>query len=79
MLRVFNLRHGMDLSLEAPSPRYGSTPVDGPAEGVGIMRRWGFMVRNYRRLMGWDEETGVPLPETLRKLGLEELVKDLPT
>ena len=79
VLRVFNLRHGMDPSLEAPSPRYGSTPVDGPAEGVGIMRHWGFMVRNYRRLMGWDEETGVPLPETLRKLGLEELVKDLPT
>jgi len=27
--------------------------------------------------MGWDVETGRPLAETLRKLGLENLVKDL--
>jgi len=27
--------------------------------------------------MGWDPETGKPLPETLKKLGLEELIKHL--
>ncbi len=78
VLRVFNLRHGLDTSLERPSPRYGSTPIDGPNKGISIMKRWDFMVRNYRRLMGWDGETGIPLPETLKKLGLEELIKDLP-
>jgi hypothetical protein len=26
--------------------------------------------------MGWDTETGKPLPETLEKLGLGHLVKD---
>jgi len=77
LLRVFNLRHGMDPSLEVPSHRYGSTPVDGPAEGVGIMENWESMVHNYRRLMGWDEETGVPLPETLQELGLEELAEEV--
>jgi len=76
-LRVFNLRHGMNPSLEVPSSRYGSTPVDGPVKGIGISKHWDLMLHNYRQLMGWDEITGKPLPETLRKLGLEELVKDL--
>ena len=34
------------------------------------------MKRNYYRQMGWDEETGKPLPETLRELDLEWLIKD---
>jgi aldehyde:ferredoxin oxidoreductase len=34
------------------------------------------MKRNYYRTMGWDEATGMPLPETLRALDLEELVAD---
>ena len=76
LLRVFNLRHGMNPYLDRPSPRYGSTPVDGPAKGIGIMDHWEYMLLNYYRLMGWDD-TGKPTPETLRKLGLEELAKDL--
>jgi aldehyde:ferredoxin oxidoreductase len=34
------------------------------------------MKRNYYRTMGWDEDTGLPLPDTLRDLGLEELATD---
>ena len=30
-----------------------------------------------RKGMGWDEKTGKPLPETLEKLGLADLVKEL--
>ena len=73
-LRVFNLRHGLRKEMERPSPRYGSTPVDGPVAGKGIMPHWDFMLRNYYLHMGWDPETGQPLPETLVKLGLGELV-----
>jgi aldehyde:ferredoxin oxidoreductase len=76
-LRVFNFRHGMKAEDEMPSTRYGSVPVDGPAEGVNIMGKWPLMVENYYRLMGWDAKTGKPLPETLRNLGLGALVKDL--
>jgi len=76
-LRVFNFRHGMKAEDEMPSTRYGSIPGDGPAEGVNIMGKWPWMVENYYRLMGWDAKTGKPLPETLRNLGLGELVKDL--
>jgi aldehyde:ferredoxin oxidoreductase len=62
---------------ERPSKRYGSIPVDGPAKGKNIMEKWPQMVENYYRLMGWEPKTGKPLPETLRQLGLEEIIKDL--
>jgi len=77
LLRVFNFRHGMRVEDERPSERYGSVPADGPAQGRDILAKWPEMVQGYYQLMGWDEKTGKPLPETMEKLGLEELVKDL--
>ena len=62
---------------ERPSKRYGSVPVGGPAQGKNIMEKWDIMVKNYYELMGWDSETGKPLPETLEKLGLEQVIKDI--
>lgn len=76
-LRVFNFLHGMRKDDERPSNRYGSIPVDGPAKGKNIMEKWNWMAENYYTLMGWDLKTGEPLPETLNKLSLEELIKDL--
>ena len=76
-LRMFNFRHGMKKKDEYPSKRYGSIPVDGPAKGKNIMGKWDQMLDNYYTLMGWSLKTGEPLPETLKKLGLEELIKDL--
>jgi len=74
LARVFNLRNGIGAELDAPSVRYGSTPSDGIADGRGIMPHWDKMLRNYYSLMGWDE-SGRPLPETLRSLGLEDIIK----
>ena len=76
-LRVFNFRHGLTKEVERPSARYGSTPVDGPAKGVAAMVHWEFMQRLYYQIMGWDPNTGKPLPETLKKIGLEYLIPDL--
>jgi len=76
-LRLFNLRHGLDTALEVPSPRYGSTPVDGPAKGIPIMKHFHWMKSFYFEVAGWDPATGKPLPHTLRKLGLERLIPDL--
>jgi len=76
-LRMFNYRHGLKKETERPSKRYGSVPVDGPVKGKNIMEKWEKMLENYYDCMGWDPETGKPLPETLKKLGLEELIKDL--
>jgi len=77
LLRLFNFRHGMKIEDERPSKRYGSIPADGPAQGKNILEKWPMMVENYYRLMGWDPKTGKPLPETLEKLGLKELIRDL--
>lgn len=77
LLRVFNLRHGLDTALEAPSPRYGSIPTDGPAQGKSIEPYFQWMKSFYFELMGWDPKTGKPLPHTLKSLGLEKLIADL--
>ena len=77
LMKVFNLRAGINKELDAPSTRYGSTPVDGPTKGISIRPHWDSMLSNYYRLMGWDEETGKPLPETLRKLGLEHVIREI--
>ncbi len=77
LMKAFNLRAGLGRELDYPSARYGSTQVDGPYKGIGIMPSWEAMLANYYRLMDWDEKTGKPLPETLKKLGLENVVKDI--
>jgi aldehyde:ferredoxin oxidoreductase len=77
MARVFNLEHGIKAELDAPSLRYGSTPLDGLNAGRGILPHWKKMLRAYYRMMGWDEKTGKPLPQTLISLGLEELIPRL--
>ena len=77
VLRLFNFRHGLTTMMEMPSARYGSVPVDGPHAGRSIMPHWEKMRSNYYTQMGWDPETGKPLPETLESLGLDHLVADL--
>jgi aldehyde:ferredoxin oxidoreductase len=77
MARAFNIRHGIDATLDAPSPRYGSTLIDGPSVGKGILPHLGQMLKNYYREMGWDEQSGKPLPQTLADLGLDFIILDL--
>jgi aldehyde:ferredoxin oxidoreductase len=74
LMRMFNFRHGLTKEMEAPSVRYSSTPVDGPAAGYGIAEHWDAIRDNYYEQMGWDVETGRPTPETLERFGLTELV-----
>ena len=76
LARIYNLRCGISGELDAPSTRYGSTPIDGPLAGKGIMPHLDEMRHNYYNLMGWDEK-GKPLPATLKNLGLEDVVQDL--
>jgi aldehyde:ferredoxin oxidoreductase len=77
LLRAFNIRSGQTPDLEYPSTRYGSIPIDGPAKGRDIKKYWDKMLNNYYKLMGWDRNTGKPLPETLEKLELKYVIKDL--
>jgi aldehyde:ferredoxin oxidoreductase len=77
LARVFALRRGIDHRLERPSERYGTPAPDGPHAGIPIMEHWDRMLEVHHRNMGWDSN-GVPLPETLRSLGLEDVIRDLP-
>jgi aldehyde:ferredoxin oxidoreductase len=77
LMRAFNLRTGMRKKHDYPSARYGSTPVDGPTEGISILPHWEAMLRNYYSILGWDPETGFPLKETLEGLGIGYVYKDL--
>jgi aldehyde:ferredoxin oxidoreductase len=78
LMKIFNLRAGITKAYDAPSERYSSTPIDGPTKGVSIEPHWDSMLRSYYKLMGWNEDTGVPLPETLRNLDLGHTLKDIP-
>jgi aldehyde:ferredoxin oxidoreductase len=42
--------------------------------GVDVAEHWEYMRRRYYELMGWDHESGRPLPETLEQLGLAEVI-----
>lgn len=77
LLRAFNVLHGRKPEMEAPSPRYSSTPVDGPAKGISIEPVWDKMLDVFYKEVGWDKATGKPLPENLKKLGLEHVARDL--
>ncbi|HUV75347.1 MAG TPA: aldehyde ferredoxin oxidoreductase C-terminal domain-containing protein [Dehalococcoidales bacterium] len=79
MMRLYNLKCGLTPDMDKPSPRYGSTPVDGPLEGKSILPDWDAMRSNFYKIVGWDKNTGLPLPETLKELGLEHLIGDLKT
>ena len=77
MFRLFNLRCGIGVDLERPSERYWSTPIDGPAAGTSAKANWETMVSTYYKTAGWDRETGKPLPETMRELGLQSLMPEV--
>ena len=77
LLRCFDIRHGRSPEKERPSPRYSSTPTDGPAKGISVSRCWEQMRAKLYECMGWDKKSGIPLPETLRKVGLDWVIKDM--
>jgi len=76
MMRIYNMRRGMtradDLDV---GPRLLEAPNVGPAKGKSIKPYLDGFITDYYRTMGWDEVTGKPLDETVRKLGLEEYAK----
>ena len=77
MLRAFSVRHGYTTDEEIPSARYASAPPDGPFQGRSFMAVREEMLDIYYQGMGWDRMTGKPLPETLKKLGLEHIIPDM--
>ena len=77
LMRIFNLRCGITPDYERPSKRYGSVPTDGPAKGQNIGANWDRLMDVWYETVGYDRQSGKPLPATLRELGLEHLISDL--
>jgi aldehyde:ferredoxin oxidoreductase len=76
--RCFNVRHGLVPEDDwEVTPRLIEAPVDGPAKGKGIKPYLKGMVKQYYRLMGWDEQTGKPWRSTLNSVGLGHIADDI--
>src|SRR5699024_1016284 len=68
--KLFNLREGIDSSHDKLPKRLLEEPVkNGPSKGH--VHRLDELLPKYYEVRGWDEN-GIPIEETLEKLGLEE-------
>jgi aldehyde:ferredoxin oxidoreductase len=76
MMRLFNIRCGQTREHDWMSPKEYEAPTAGPAKGISAAPVFDQMLDIYYESMGWDKE-GKPLPETLKKLGLEDVGKEL--
>ncbi|MCF8038976.1 MAG: aldehyde ferredoxin oxidoreductase family protein [Desulfohalobiaceae bacterium] len=72
MMRVFNAREGISANQDRLPEKFFNTPLKG-----GISDGWKVdkpefeeALHEYYRQCGWDEQSGVPTPETLKRLGL---------
>jgi aldehyde:ferredoxin oxidoreductase len=54
-----------------------TAPHNGPQKGRSFAKTFSQVRRAYYREKGWDEATGKPLPETLKKLQLEDVIDDI--
>jgi aldehyde:ferredoxin oxidoreductase len=79
LARAFCVREGFQREQDALPGRLMFDPLpDGPAEGMVNDRETMEMMKDaYYTLRGWDNTTGVPTPDKLRELDLNELVSDM--
>ena len=77
MLRLFRLRSGVGVELERPSERYWSTPVDGPAAGTSAKENWETLIDAFYETVGMDRKSGKPFPDTMRRVGLEDMIPEV--
>jgi len=67
--RLFNAREGITRKDDRLPERFTKEPMpDGP--GKGQLVNLEPMLDDYYRLRGWDQETGLPTAETIRRLAL---------
>ena len=74
--QLFNVKQGVDpASFKLPKRMLGEPPLpSGPLKGVTLSQHRG-QVSSHWRAFGWDDRTGVPLPETVKKLGIDRLTE----
>ena len=76
--RAFNVRNGLtpddDYNL---SPRLLEAPPDGRQAGKPLAPYINYMIDDFYQLMGWDKRTGKPWRDTLNRIGLSDVSKDI--
>ncbi len=78
LARLLNLREGLTAADDRLPKRVMTAFESGPLKGIEITEEaFDWAKQRYYELMKWDSETGVPLPECLRELGLDELLDEL--
>jgi aldehyde:ferredoxin oxidoreductase len=71
--RMFNVREGIRRKDDQLPKRLLTEPMsEGPNKGAVISLEP--LVDDAYLTLGWDKETGIPKPETLKRLGLEEFM-----
>jgi len=79
LTRAFNIREGTRKEDDTLPPRIFEEPLpSGIAKGKKLPKEdFEKMRREYYELRGWNVETGMPTCEKLKKLGLENVAKQL--
>ena len=74
--QLFNVKQGIDpASVKLPKRMAGEPPLPaGPLRGVTLDRHRA-QVASHWRAFGWDGKTGVPLSETVKRLGIDRLTE----
>jgi aldehyde:ferredoxin oxidoreductase len=79
LMRAYCVREGINRSKDILPERLMKDPLPGgPASGMRVeMESLERMKDAYYEYRGWDKATGIPTPDKLRELGLEEIINDL--
>ena len=74
--QLFNVKQGVDpASFKLPKRMLGEPPLSsGPLKGVTLVKHRE-QVSAHWRAFGWDGATGVPLPETVERLGINTVLE----
>ena len=75
MMRYFNAREGFTKEHDKLPERVFNPVPEGPGKGVGINKEEFYKGQEiYYKMAGWDEKTGNPTEQTLKKLKLDWLL-----
>ena len=76
LARVFSLRRGLSIDDDLHiGPRLLGGQKAGLYKDKPIRPHLKKMVKDFYSKMGWDSETGIPLDDTLKRVGLDELIE----
>jgi aldehyde:ferredoxin oxidoreductase len=78
LMRLVYGRRGFKKSDEFDiSDKHLEAPPAGPSKGLSIAPYLPAMVDEYYRQLGWNVETGLPTPDTLKRLGMDEFLAEV--